>query len=91
MEEKSVKRVYREIRYCPKRPKRWGISNTATITYGIGDKQFNLYKLEKIFLALRATKITKVKLAVKGSELIITSSEASFVYKIKSVLPPPTT
>ncbi len=85
--ELSVKRLYREVRYCPNRPNRWGITNRSSIGYRIGHKTYSLYHLEKLLLALKATKIPTAKYSVgsKG-ELVITSSGYKFEYKLKPLV-----
>ena len=84
MKELSVKRLYREVRYCPTRPKRWLMSNRARIPFKIGPNAYPLYILEKILLALKSTSVSSLAYGVgKDKELIITSSGFKFKYTIK--------
>ncbi len=81
--EISVKRLYREVRYCTTRPKAWSMSNKAA-NYRIGGWVYPHYTLEKILLALKETKVKSVKYhQTSDGVLEITSEGYGFNYKLK--------
>jgi len=84
MKEISVKRLYREVRYCPTRPKRWLISNKAKIPYRVGKFIYPMHALEKLLLALKVTKVQAVAYNQDSKGILaITSSDYKFKYKLK--------